>query len=146
MEAEFFVALMRGLEAFTGIRVLEYVLMSNHFHLLVHCPAGGLPTFMKFVTERFTRSLNPRLGRDGPLFRSRFRAHVVEDPSYRSRAGRYIHRNPIEIGVEPTAYRWSSMRCYTGAVEAPAWLRTGVLLSEFDGDRDAFAAYVMAPL
>src|ERR1700720_2815066 len=34
VEAEFFVALMRGLEAFTGIRVLEYVLMSNHFHLL----------------------------------------------------------------------------------------------------------------
>ena len=36
--AEFFVALMRGLEAFTGIRVLEYVLMSNHFHLLCEVP------------------------------------------------------------------------------------------------------------
>jgi REP element-mobilizing transposase RayT len=38
VEAEFFVALMRGLEAFTGIRVLEYVLMSNHFHLLCEVP------------------------------------------------------------------------------------------------------------
>src|ERR1700731_2697163 len=36
--AEFFVLLMRGLEAFTGIRVLEYVLMSNHFHLLCEVP------------------------------------------------------------------------------------------------------------
>src|SRR6202166_5175096 len=39
VEAEFFVALMRGLEAYTGIRVLEYVLMGNHFHLLCEVPA-----------------------------------------------------------------------------------------------------------
>jgi hypothetical protein len=34
-EAERFVQLMRCLEAFSGIRVLTYVLMSNHFHLLL---------------------------------------------------------------------------------------------------------------
>ena len=37
--AEFFVALMRRVEAYTGIRVLEYVLMGNHFHLLCEVPA-----------------------------------------------------------------------------------------------------------
>jgi REP element-mobilizing transposase RayT len=33
-EAERFVLLMRRLEAFNGVRVLTYALMSNHFHLL----------------------------------------------------------------------------------------------------------------
>ena len=34
VEAERFIMLMRCLEAFSGARVLTYVLMSNHFHLL----------------------------------------------------------------------------------------------------------------
>jgi REP element-mobilizing transposase RayT len=33
-KAERFVLLMRRLEAFTGVRVLTYTLMSNHFHLI----------------------------------------------------------------------------------------------------------------
>jgi len=37
-EAERFVQLMRRLEAFSGVRVLTYVLMSNHFHLLCQVP------------------------------------------------------------------------------------------------------------
>jgi len=36
--AEHFIKLMRSLEAFSGIRVLTYVLMSNHFHLLCEVP------------------------------------------------------------------------------------------------------------
>ena len=38
VEAERFTELMRRLEAFSGIRVLTYVLMSNHFHLLCQVP------------------------------------------------------------------------------------------------------------
>ena len=37
-EAERFMLLMRQLEAFSGVRVLTYVLMSNHFHLLCEVP------------------------------------------------------------------------------------------------------------
>jgi putative transposase len=33
-EAERFVRLMRRLEAFSGVSVLTYTLMSNHFHAL----------------------------------------------------------------------------------------------------------------
>ena len=37
-EKEHFVALMRKLEAFHGMRVLTYCIMSNHFHLLIEEP------------------------------------------------------------------------------------------------------------
>jgi putative transposase len=37
-EAERFLRLMRRLQAFSGVRVLNYVLMSNHFHLLCEVP------------------------------------------------------------------------------------------------------------
>src|SRR5215475_14732329 len=37
-EAERFIKLMRCLETFSGVRVLNYVVMSNHFHLLCEVP------------------------------------------------------------------------------------------------------------
>jgi putative transposase len=39
VEAEHFIKLMRRLEAFSGIHILTYALMSNHFHLLCEVPA-----------------------------------------------------------------------------------------------------------
>src|ERR1700722_5525871 len=38
LSSEKFLSMMRGLEAFTGVRVLEYVLMGNHFHLFCQVP------------------------------------------------------------------------------------------------------------
>ena len=38
VEKEHFVALMRECEAFCEVRVLNYCLMSNHFHILVEVP------------------------------------------------------------------------------------------------------------
>ncbi len=39
LEKEFFRITMRKLEAFTGVRVLSYCIMSNHFHLLLEVPS-----------------------------------------------------------------------------------------------------------
>lgn len=45
LEKRHFLKLLRGLEAFSGIRVLTYCIMSNHFHLLLDTPdrASVLP-------------------------------------------------------------------------------------------------------
>ena len=40
--AEKFLSLMRSLEAFSGVRVLTYSLMANHFHLLCEVPEPKL--------------------------------------------------------------------------------------------------------
>lgn len=80
-----------------GVEVHAYCLMTNHFHLLVHCPNGGLSDFMHDVTATFTRHVNDRLGRDGPLVRGRFRSFIVDSDAYVLCATRYIHRNPLDI-------------------------------------------------
>ena len=43
-EKEHFIRLMRGYEAFCGVRVVTYCIMSNHFHVLVEVPkrSGGI--------------------------------------------------------------------------------------------------------
>ena len=37
-EKEYFLRIMRRYEAFSGVQVLSYCLMSNHFHLLIYVP------------------------------------------------------------------------------------------------------------
>ena len=59
-EAERFVLLMRRLEAFSGVRVLTYALMSNHFHLLCEVPqAQELGNIMPIMS---TALLLPEVG------------------------------------------------------------------------------------
>jgi len=113
-----------------GVEVHAYCLMSNHFHLLVRCPTGGLSDFMHRVGSLYTRHINVRMARDGPIFRGRFRSLLIDTADYLDRAGRYIHRNPIDIRpvVDLDRYRWSSFRCYAGNDETPPWLTTCVLL------------------
>ena len=58
IEAEHFIKLMRCLEAFSGIRVLTYALMSNHFHLLCEVPEPK-PLSEAEVLERIEAGYGP---------------------------------------------------------------------------------------
>lgn len=131
-----------------GVQIHASCLMTNHFHLLLHAPNGGVGRFMHLLQSTYSGWFNKRYERDGGLFRSRYHARTVDSVEYRAIVGRYIHRNPLDIrpSVPLEGYRWSSLRHYVGAQPAPAWLRTDVLLEsftsrqtygEFVGDDDA---------
>jgi REP element-mobilizing transposase RayT len=121
-----------------GIRTHAYCLMDNHFHFLWHCPTAGLSAAMQRLGSMYTRHVNDRLGRDGPLFRGRFHSRVITDDRQLLATVRYIHRNPLALpGVTRARdYRWSSHRAYLGLRRRPEWLGTSVLegwdLDDFD--------------
>ena len=116
-----------------GVEVHAHCLMTNHFHLLLHCPDGGLSSFMHGLSASYARHANDRKGTDGPLFRGRFRSLLVDSEAYVATVGRYIHRNPTDLpgDVDLVAYRWSSLQYYAGRRPAPAWLTTSVLKAGF---------------
>ena len=58
VEAERFIQLMRRLEAFTGVRVLDYVLMANHFHLACEVPEPKILSEPE-VLERIEAGFGP---------------------------------------------------------------------------------------
>ena len=64
---------------------------------------------------------------DGPLFRGRYKAILVEKDAYLLQLSRYIHRNPIEMKqplVEQLEdYPWSSYRAFIGKTPALPWLQ-----------------------
>ena len=118
------------------VEVHVYCLMPNHFHLLLHCPSGGLSAFMHLVGAGYSRRTNDRFGGDGPVFRSRFRSRLIDSPLYLAEVGRYIHLNPLELSLPSglLGYRWSSLPIYAGITPSPAWLHTSTLMQFCSGD------------
>ena len=116
----------------TGWRIHAYVLMGNHYHLLVETPEGNLVAGMKWLQGTYTQRYNGRHQIFGHLFQGRYRAVPVEaaNAGYLETVSTYIHLNParaglIGIGKEKLkSYRWSSYPWYLNrAGKRPAWLK-----------------------
>jgi putative transposase len=147
-DRELFLELLGQCHAMWDVRVLAYCLLDNHYHLLVRTPEPNLSRIMRHLDGVYTQRYNRAHRRDGPLFRGRYRAIVVDAEEYLLAVARYIHRNPVEAGsvATPEAYEWSSCRSYVEEGEAPKWLDVEPLLSRFpDKDRkEAFLAFMRA--
>ena len=78
-----------------GIKLITYVLMQNHFHLLVQTPQANLSEFMRHFLVTYTVRFNRRNGRSGHVFQGRFKSILVDEDEYLLPLSRYIHLNPI---------------------------------------------------
>ena len=136
----------------TGWRIDAYVLMGNHYHLLVETPEGNLVAGMKWLQGTYTQRFNGRHRVFGHLFQGRYKAVVVDrgDANYLQVVSTYIHLNParsglIRIGREPLKrYRWSSYPWYLSR-HCPDWLRREVVLGSLGlrpGDQRGYEAYL----
>ena len=122
----------RAVEQF-GIQVHSYVLMDNHYHLLIETPRGGLNQALRYINGVYTQAFNRRHKRVGHLFQGRYKAILVEKDAYLLELSRYIHLNPWRVnrGRDPIKYRWSSLGPYVGTRAAPSWLTVRELMSQF---------------
>jgi REP-associated tyrosine transposase len=110
-----------------------YCLMDNHYHLLLEVPLGNLPLGMRHVNGVYAQRYNRRHQRFGHLFQARYRSILVEKDAYLLSVCRYIILNPVRAGVveRPEDYLWSSHRAMAGLEQAPAFLTTDWVLSQF---------------
>ena len=148
--AHFLKLLAEASERF-ALRVHAYVLMDNHFHLLVETPEANLSRTMQWINVSYGIWFNRRHDRAGHLFQGRFKSVVVETDADWQEVARYLHLNPVRIGglglnkrqqaasrrlgiAAPSAtlvaerlstlreYRWSSYRSYAGYGGGVGWL------------------------
>lgn len=114
-------------------RVHAYVLMGNHYHLLIETPEPTLSRGMRQLNGVYTQSFNRRHERVGHLLQGRFKAILVEKESHLLELARYVVLNPVRAGIAATAgrWRWSSYRATAGLGQTPAWLETQWTLAQF---------------
>lgn len=125
-----------------GWRVHAWVLMSNHFHLLLETPEPNLVSGMKWLLGGFSQAWNRRYKRSGHVFQGRYKSIPVSgerasDPYHFRNVADYIHLNPARAKLvggakgSLSSYRWSSLPAYVKG-KGPEWL-------VFDRVLDAFS-------
>jgi putative transposase len=125
------------------IDVHAYVLMGNHYHLLLKTKVANLSRAMQWFGTSYTRKFNLKNRTGGHLFQGRFKSIIIENDSYLLRLSCYIHRNPVRAGmVERLAdYAWSSYLPYAYKnTKTPSWLTTESILKQLSG-QDQRKAY-----
>lgn len=99
------------------VAIHSYVLMGNHFHLLLTPETQtGVPVMMQSVGRRYVQYFNKRYQRTGTLWEGRYRATLVQTDRYFLACMAYIDLNPVRAGLVAKAadYPWSSHGHYAG--------------------------------
>lgn len=100
------------------VAIHAYVLMPDHFHLLVS-PSGqdGLGRMMQWIGRHYVPYFNRKYERSGSLWQGRFRASVIDSERYFMTCCCYIELNPVRAGIvaSPAEFLWSSYTHHIGA-------------------------------
>ena len=132
------------------VEILAFVLMPNHYHLLLRQKKeNGIVKFMQKLGTGHTMCFNNKHDRAGSLFQGRFKASLVNEDSYFTHIPNYIHLNPLKllkkyggstsIGYKEKMeflkkYRWSSFPDYAGEKNFPSVTSREFLLNNFGGE------------
>jgi REP element-mobilizing transposase RayT len=137
-DREYFLARLPALLKMTGARVLAWVLMDNHFHLLILSGQQKISKLMRCLLTGYALYYNRKYGRRGHLFQNRFKSIICEKEPYLLELVRYIHLNPLRAGKtgnlsELDSYPWSGHPALIGRLKNE-WLDRDYVLSQFSPD------------
>jgi len=149
-----------------GVEVHAYVLMPNHYHLLIRTPRANPSAAMQWLNNGYGMWRNRRHGLRGHVFQGRFKGILVEGGAWVLELSLYMHFNPVAVKglgwgkqqqhaegrglAAPSAelvrarlealrqHRWSSYRAYAGYEKAPEWLHTAEVLGRVEGRREGY--------
>ena len=156
-----FVDLLEATSQRFGVVVGAYVLMDNHYHLVLRTPNANLSRALQWLNVSYGIWFNLRHRRSGHLFQGRFKSLLVDENEWLGELTRYVHLNPVRtrrLGLAKRSradvergmtrpneaelkerlrtlrrYRWSSYRAYAGWEQAPEWVNADTVLGKMGG-------------
>jgi putative transposase len=95
-----------------GSAIHAFVLMPNHFHLMMSTGNEDLGVIMQKLMLLITKKINAHSGRTGRIFGGRYHGSLIQDESYLDCALKYVYRNPVKAGLSETveSYPFSTIR------------------------------------
>lgn len=99
------------------VAVNAYVLLDNHFHMLLTPPSDeAMSLMMQSVGRSYVRYFNKRHIRSGTLWEGRYKSSLIDSEAYLLTCMAYIDLNPVRAGVAESAedFSWSSYKHMAG--------------------------------
>jgi REP element-mobilizing transposase RayT len=105
-----------------ALKVYAWALLGNHFHLLARTGKEPLSINMRKLLTGYAVNFNRRHKRYGHLFQNRYKSIICQDDPYLLELTRYIHLNPLRVGIvknleELNEYRWCGHSVIMGKVK-----------------------------
>jgi len=99
------------------VAVNAYVLLDNHFHMLLTPPSDeAMSLMMQSVGRTYVRYFNKRHNRSGTLWEGRYKSSLIDSEGYLLTCMAYIDLNPVRAGLAESAedFSWSSYKHLAG--------------------------------
>lgn len=127
-----------------NVETFSYVLMDNHFHIMLKTALSNLGEFMRHFNISYTSYYNRRHERIGHLYQGRYKSILIESEKYLSMVSRYIHLNPVrtkvmnnKAGKEKLGYlmkyKWSSFPGFINKREMEELINYKPVLLDYGG-------------
>ncbi|CDF57758.1 REP-associated tyrosine transposase [Thermobrachium celere] len=115
--------------------LLGYVIMNNHYHLLIRTHKDSISTIMFNLNNVIAKFLNTALERTGHALEKRFHCNLIETDSQLFATLRYIHRNPLRANIceDVDKYLWSSHWFYKRGINS--FVNIDFILDMLSNDR-----------
>lgn len=134
-----FLATLRRYTDKWQVKIYHWVIMSNHYHLLLEIATPEkLPSFMSSINRSYTSYHHKSHGTCGYLWQGRYKAQAIQKDRYFLACGRYIERNPVVANLTAQAheYAYSSAKFYVAGsndlltTESPFFTSLGNTVNE----------------
>lgn len=99
-----------------SVEIISFVLMANHYHLLVITPSGNLDSFMYEFNKRLAIKIKLQTGQINRIFGGRYKWCLIESQRYLLNCYKYIYQNPIRARLVTNCedYPYSTIQTLLG--------------------------------
>ncbi len=99
-----------------NLEIYSFVLMNNHFHLLVKAPDSNLSSAMNYFMRETSRVISQRSGRINQTYGRPYHPTLIKSELHFKHAYKYVYRNPVEAGITANVeeYKYSTLSSKIG--------------------------------
>ena len=82
-----------------NVRIHLFVLMNNHFHLILSTPSANISQSMAYFMKATSDEITYQTGRINQTYGARHYKTIIKSHHYFLNAYKYVYRNPVDAGL-----------------------------------------------
>ncbi|HEY8270273.1 MAG TPA: transposase [Pseudobdellovibrionaceae bacterium] len=99
-----------------NLEIHSFILMSNHFHMLLKTPEANLDRAMNYFLREVSKEIGRKSERTNQIFGGPYHRSLLKSEIYYYNAYKYVYQNPVRAGLcqQVEDYPYSTIRNLLG--------------------------------